>query len=121
MSVIHHIVDFQPAAVGTAETKAVLSVPKGATILSAHAEKLVLAAATTTSTISVGDGGSVARFVAATDTETGSAGDVVQPTTANLPYVYPADDTIDVDYIIGATPGATNPKWRIHIIYMLSK
>ncbi|NIR13679.1 MAG: hypothetical protein GWN86_06915 [Desulfobacterales bacterium] len=87
-------------------------------VLYAYAIKTILAAGSTTSTISVGDGGDVDRLVAVTDTETGSVGDIVAGVTAAFPYQYTADDTIDADYIIGATPGATNPKWRIAVAVM---
>ena len=106
-------VDFQPAAVGTSEAKGLIPVKKGDVVLNVHIRRLTLAAGSTTSTISVGDGGDVDRFVAVTDTESGSVDDVVGGVTAAFPYEYTADDNIDADYIIGATPGATNPKVRV--------
>lgn len=113
-------VDFSPAAIGTVETRALCNVTKGDVVVSVHARKVILAEASTGTTLSVGDGNDLQRFIAATDTETGAADDVVQPiatSPATFPYVYPADDTIDIDYA-GDTAGTTNPRWRIiiHII-----
>lgn len=110
--VTREVLDFTPAAVGTAETKTLFTVHKGDVVLSIHAVKLVLADAATTSTISMGDGNGLTRFIPATDTETGAVDDYVQPTASNQPFIYPSNDTIDADYIIGATPGATAPTWR---------
>lgn len=110
--------EFQPAAVGTAETTALFSVRKGDVLLYAYMVRSILAAATTTSTISLGLTGSVAKYVAATDTESGAVGDIVAGVTANYPEVFTADDTIDADYIIGATPGTTNPKVRFTIVIL---
>lgn len=111
-----YIKDFSPAAIGTAETKALLSVSKGETVLSVHAERIRVAAAGTTTTLSVGDGGSLVRFIPVTDTE-GTVGAIVQPTASNLPYIYPADDTIDIDYALGGGGAGTDiPQWQVTIV-----
>jgi hypothetical protein len=112
------IVTFQPAAVGTAETTGILTVKKGDRIISVDARKTRLAAGSTTSTISIGDGGDVDRFIAVTDTETGSVEDYINPVSGVLPYTYNANDTIDANYIIGGTPGATNPQWVVRITWI---
>lgn len=120
-------VEFSPAAVGTVETTALCTVTKGDVVLSVHARKTLLAelidtnsAALVNGTLSVGDGDDLQRFIPLTQTKTGTADDVVQPIVTSpptFPYVYPADDTIDIDYA-GDTPGTVNPRWRviIHII-----
>ena len=107
--------EFEPATIGTNETKALISVKKGEVCHFVKAQKLRLAGASTTSTMSLGDGGDVDRYIAVTDTETGAVDDIVQPVVAYFPYCYTADDTIDLDYIAGATPGSTKPKWRVTI------
>lgn len=108
---------YQPAAVGSTETKALLQVKKGERVLWVHLERLVLAAGSTTSTIEIGDGTDTDGFVAAIDTEAGAAGDMVAGAGALLANsggkLYTVDDTIDAVYTIGATPGATNPSVRV--------
>lgn len=111
-------VEFQPAAVGTAETTPLLSVRKGDVLLYAYMVSSILAGAATTSTISLGLTGSLAKYVGATDTETGAVGDIVAGVTANYPEVFTADGAIRADYVIGATPGTINPKVRFTIAIM---
>lgn len=110
--------EYAPAAVGTAEVIPTLSLREGDIVLYAYLQKLVLAAASTTTTVSLGDGGSVARFVAATDTETGAIGDIVTGVVANFPFQYTVDDRVDIDYAAITTPGTVNPRWRVFIVYM---
>lgn len=116
-----HDIIFQPAAVGSAETKDIINCKKGDRVLAVHIEKQILAAGSTTSTISVGILGTLAGFLAATDTETGAVGDLVDGGGASLltnagGYLFTADGTVKVDYVIGATPGATNPRVRVIVL-----
>jgi hypothetical protein len=115
ISIHQRLVTFAPAAVGTAETTPIMSIKKGDMVIAVDIRKKILAAAGSTSTISIGDGGDVDRFVAVIDTETGSADDWVIGVTAVFPYTYNADDTIDADYIIGGTPDTTNPQWLVRV------
>lgn len=115
-----HEVIYQPAAVGSAETVTIKSLKKGDRLLAVHMIKQVLAAGSTTSTISAGITGTLAGFIAATDTETGAAGDLVNGTGALLipgGYLATADIDLKADYIIGATPGATNP--RVKFVFLI--
>lgn len=115
-----HDIIFQPAAVGSAETRDIINCKKGDRVISVHMEKQILAAGSTTSTISAGVLGTLAGFVAATDTETGAVGDLVDGGGALLAnsggYLFTADGTVKADYVIGATPGATNPRVRIIVL-----
>lgn len=110
---------YSPNAVGVAETPSILSVKKGWRVLSAQAVPLIAAAAGTTSTISLGDAAGVASLMAVIDTETMTPGTPIDSVAAAMANaggkLYTADDTIKADYIIGATPGATNPKVRFTI------
>ncbi len=110
---------YQPGAVGVAETKDIISLKRGDRVKSVMIEKQVPAAGATTSTISVGILGNLTGFLGATDTE-GTAGDLVDAAGGLLAnsggYLFTADGTIKADYVIGATPGATNPRVRIVVI-----
>lgn len=105
----------RPTSVGLNETIKLMNVRKGDVVLAVHCYKRKLGDGTTPK-ISIGDGGSVARFVPATLCNTGSEDDILQPTASNLPYVYTADDTIDGDYIAGLTYGTAFPLWQVVII-----
>jgi hypothetical protein len=109
---------YQPAAVGSGETAALLTVQPGERVTRVSARMRVAAAAATTSTISIGDGTSVQGYVANIDTETTVAGTLIDGQGALLNQgskMYTVADTVDATYTTGATPGATNPalEWRI--------
>lgn len=110
---------FSPTAAGVAQTTALFTVHKGERVVWASARKDTLAAGSTTSTLSLGDGADVDGYIAVTDTETGSVGTLVPGEGAYLATsggkLYLADDTIDIDYIPGATPGVVAPKWSIRV------
>jgi hypothetical protein len=112
---------YAPAAVGTGETAALLTVQPGERVICASVRMKIAAAASTTSTISIGDGTSVQGYVANIDTETTAAGTLVDGQGALFnqgSHLYTVADTIDATYTTGATPGATNPalEWRITTI-----
>lgn len=105
---------YEPAAVGSTETVALFQVKRGDRVLALHVERQILAAASTTSTIEIGDGTDVDGFVAAIDTESGAVGGLVEGAGAFMANsggkLYTADDTVDAVYTIGATPGAVKPR-----------
>ncbi len=113
-------VTFQPAAVGTAETTALLTLLKGQRILSVQIIPLIAAAASTNTTISLGPTGTVAGLSPAYDTETAVVGTPIDGGSASLltnsgGYLALADVLIKADYINGGTPGAVNPKCKFRI------
>jgi hypothetical protein len=111
--------DYQPAAVGTAETVQVFSVKKGRRVVWASAMPLTAAAGTTNTTIELGDAGDTDGFITAIDTETMVPGTPVDQPGAYLANsggkLYTTDTAINAKYVNGGTPGATNPKVRFTI------
>jgi hypothetical protein len=111
---------YAPAAVGTAEVVPIFSVQPGHRVVSTAARKKVLAGAGTTSTVSLGDGTALAGFIAAIDTETGAVNDLIDGQGTMLANsggrLYLVADTIDAQYIIGATPGAVNPVFEFRVV-----
>jgi hypothetical protein len=113
---------FQPAAVGSNETKALFSVKKGERVLWATALPEIKAAASTDTSMTLGDGDDADGLITAIDLETMTAGTPISHTNAGayLAYsggkIYTADDTIDVVYA-GTTYGATNPS----VTFMIAK
>ena len=77
--------------------------------------RLVLAAAGTDSTMTLGDGSDRDGFITSTefDLEAGAIGNIVDGKGAYLAFsggkLYTADDKIDADYIASGTPGAVTP------------
>jgi hypothetical protein len=116
--------EFQPAAVGSNETKELFAVKAGMRVLAVAIMPLTAAAGSTTSTITVGDGGSVNGFVIATtnyDPEASTVGTLVDGTGTYLGAfgkLYTVDDTIDVVYTSG-TAGATNPKVGVYLTLLV--
>lgn len=120
-----HKIDFRtrtwtPAAVGTDETTALFQVKKRERVLWAEAELLVAADAATDSTQTLGDGTDPDGYVTSAnlDLETGTVGTTIDGTGAMLDAsgkLYTADDTVDVVYGHGTTPGATAPVVRYTI------
>jgi hypothetical protein len=110
--------DFQPAAVGANETKALFAVNAGERVIWASARVQIAAAAATDTTVTLGDGASAAGYIAAIDLEATAAGTLVGGAGALLASsggkLYTADDTVDVVYA-GTTYGATNPKIKFKI------
>lgn len=108
---------FVPAAVGTGETTALFSVAAGERVLWCSVRKEVLAATTTDSTITIGDGDDADGYVAAIDTEAGAVGDLIDGGGAYLAEsggkLYTAEDTVDAVYAEGTTPGATAPQVNV--------
>jgi hypothetical protein len=118
---------FQPVDRTADETKAIMAVRPGMTIHQVQVLPLVAAAASTNSTIEVGDGVDPNGYVIATtdyDPEASVVGTLINGTGAYLVgaavngwgKVYLVEDTIDVVYT-NATEGATNPKIKIFITY----
>src|SRR5262245_18634397 len=101
--------EFQPAAVGSGETRALFNVKKGERVLWSSYMPVIAAAATTDTTMVLGDGGATNGFQTAIDLETSTAGTPVNnPGTfvANSGgKLYTVDDTVDVVYA-GTTFGA---------------
>jgi len=113
----HHELIFEPAAVGANETKALLQVKKGDRVLFCHAEKQVLAAAATDTTVTLGDTGDPDGLITAIDTETGAVGDLLNGAGAYMiggGKLFIANGTIDAVYA-GTTYGATKPRIKFHI------
>jgi hypothetical protein len=110
--------DFQPAAVGSNETKALFTVKKGQRVIAASYRCEIAAAASTDTTMTLGDGTDTDGFIAAIDLEAASAGGLGNGAGALLATdggkLYTADDTVDVVYS-GTTYGATNPKFTFCI------
>lgn len=101
-----------PVAVGSAETKTLMTLKKGWRVVSGSVRCRVPAAGATTSTVSLGVTGTVTGILAATDTEQ-AVGALVNGQGALLNqangYLATADISVVLDYVIGATPGATVP------------
>lgn len=106
---------FQPAAVGSDETKALFSIKKGERVLWASYRPEIAAASSTDTTMILGHGDDTNGLIEAIDLEAMTPGAIVQGAlTATLlltsgGVLFAADDTIDVVYA-GSTYGATNPK-----------
>lgn len=102
--------EFQPAAVGTDETKVLFGVAAGVRVISASYRVLIASAASSAVTMTLGDGDDPDGYIAAFDPETATsasgAGAYFATSGGKL---YTAADTIDVVYD-QTTPGATNPK-----------
>jgi hypothetical protein len=109
---------FQPTAVGSDQTKALFQVRKGERVIAASARALIAAAASTDTTMTLGDGADPDGYIAAIDLEATTAGTLVGGAGALLNQsggkLYTADDTVDVVYA-GTTYGATNPKYKFKI------
>jgi hypothetical protein len=109
---------WSPAAVGSTETAAIIPVKKGERVLWASAVVLTAAAASTDTTVELGDGTDTDGFIAAIDLEANAAGTYVNGAGALLASsggkLYTADDTIDAKYA-GTTFGATTPKLRFTV------
>ncbi len=103
---------FQPAAVGVTETKALFTVRAGERVLFASARIDIAAAASTQTTYTLGDSDGVASYIGSIDTETNVAGTIIDGNGAYLAEsggkLYAADDTVDVVYTV-TTAGAVNP------------
>lgn len=114
------ITDYTPAVIGTGETTVLAVVLAGDTVIDVHARKVALTEVSGNSTLSIGDGNDLARFIDVVNTTTGAVGDRVNPQSENLPYTYSADDTIDVDYRVADSHGhTTRPRWEITIVLRL--
>lgn len=119
------VVVFEPAAVGSNETTALVTLDKGERVVWCSVQKLVLADGTTGSTATVGDGSDVDGYVTTTnlDLETGAVGDVVNGSGAYLATsggkLYTAADTVDVVYTASGTPGTTVP--RIAVLLRIAR
>lgn len=105
---------FIPAAIGSDETKAVFTMRPGERVLFSSSKLLQAADASTTSTVTLGDGVDPDGFIKATDLdlETATIRVLAQGTGAYLDVgggkLYTVADTIDVVYANG-TEGATLP------------
>ena len=111
---------FQPAAIGTTETKALFAVKAGERCIGASLKILVGSqVGTATSTYKLGDGATVDGYMTAANTVQiagvlvdGGAGAFFASSGGKL---YTADDTIDLVYTF-ATPGNINPKCRVRVV-----
>lgn len=112
--------DFQPVAVGTTETKALVRVRAGERCIAASIKILIGSqVGTATSTYKLGDGDTVDGYMAAANTVQvagtlvdGGAGAFFASSGGKL---YLADDTIDLVYTF-AVPGNINPKCRVRVV-----
>lgn len=111
---------YQPAAVGSAETKAIMTVKAGWRVIHVSVRPVTPAAAGTNTTIEIGDGTDTDGYVAAIDTETMVGTTLIDGQGALFAQgakLYVADDTIDAKYVNGGTPGAVNPAILVTICY----
>lgn len=115
-----------PADVEADETTALFDVSEGDRVVGASAKLLVSADASTDTTQTLGDGADPDGFVTSANLDLeGTPGAAVQGTGALLlaswGKLYTADDTIDVVYSNGTTPGATAPVvlYTVHILRRL--
>ncbi len=93
--------------IGSTDTFQVIGVPKGFVVISAGWEVITAESGAATSQMEMGDGGDTNRYVAtATIAATGDA----VPLATNIPYMYTADDTID---LLSSVAAATNGKLRM--------
>jgi len=115
-NVRRHEIIFTVAAVALDETKSLLNLKKGDRLLAIHAEKQILAAAATDTTITVGDATDTDGLITAIDTESGAVGDLVNGTGAYMiagGKLYTADTVMTATYDNGTTPGAVAPRIKI--------
>jgi hypothetical protein len=114
---------YSPAAVGAGETVQLFEVPRGYRVKSASGAKLILAAAGTNSTMTLGDGADVDGYVttADLDLETGAVGDLFDGTGAYFNSaggkLYTTKDTVDVVYTPNGTPGAVLPRVEFAVTF----
>lgn len=116
--------DFQPAAVGSDETKALFQIRAGERVVSASARVLIAAASSTDTTMILGDGTDTNGYIEAIDLEANAAGTLIDGAkggsatfgvlTSQGGKLYTTADTVDVVYA-GTTYGATNPKVKFKI------
>ena len=111
------VTDCQVAAVGSDETFALTTVPKGSRVLLAQVQCLTSAAGSTDSTWWVGDAGDPDGIIQSLDTEQTAAAWVGITTAAYMltsgGKLYNADTVVNCYYTQGATDGATAPKLRV--------
>ena len=115
--------NFQPAAVGSAETTTIYTAAKGQRVIAASMKLLTAAAASTSCTIEVGDAADTDGYVKGSDLdlETATVASIVAGTgdyfgtTYKAGKLYTASTAITAKYVIG-TPGATNPKVQISLV-----
>ena len=107
---------FTPTDRTVNETTALFDVPRGARVVWASAEKNVLAAAGTGSTMTLGDGVDPDGYVTSTELDlgTGTRDDLIDGGGAYFDSsggkLYSTPDTVDVVYTASGTPGATTPR-----------
>ena len=117
--------EWQAAAVGGAETQALFSLKAGARVLAAWCRVIIAWGGASTPTFTLGDGADVDGFI----TDANANEEVAGPydgtgaylATPNQGKLYLVDDTVDVDYIVGGTPGAVNGKVRFYILVLQSE
>ena len=111
--------DFQPAAIGTTQTKALFAVKAGERCIAASLKTQKRSqTGVATSTFAVGDGADPDGYMAASNTDQ-AAGTLVDGAGALFANsggkLYLADDTIDMTYA-KATAGNVNPKCRVRAV-----
>jgi hypothetical protein len=116
--------EWQAAAVGSNEVQPLFQLKAGARVLAAWCRVIVAWAAATTPTFTLGDGASVTGYITDANANEELAGPYdgtgAYLATPNQGKLYLVDDTVDVDYIAGATPGAVNGKVRFYILVLQS-
>jgi hypothetical protein len=116
------MVDWSPAAVGANETTPLFSLRAGARVLAAWCRVLTAWAGATTPTFTLGDGADPDGYITDANANEEAAGAYDGTgafiATPNQGKLYTADDTVDVDYVAGATPGATLGKVRFYILVL---
>ena len=102
--------DYSPADRAASETTPIFPVYIGDVVMQAFF--ILLIKSSTSNTISLGHTGSVARFIAATDTSAGTVGDVIDGVTAVFPRAILTNENINADFITAGGGGTTVPKVR---------
>ena len=102
--------DYSPADRAVSETTPIYPVYIGDVVMQAFF--ILLIKSSTANTISLGHTGSVARFIAATDSSAGTVGDVIDGQVAVFPRAILTNQNLDADYIAVGGGGTTVPKVR---------
>ena len=93
--------------IGSTDTFQVIGVPDQFCVILAGWEVITAESGNATAQVEMGDGGDPNRYVATATVA--AAGDAV-PLATNIPYMYTADDTID---LLGSVAALTNAKIRM--------
>lgn len=112
--------DFRPAVIGTNETALIFPVAAGWRVIDARVRVVEAWTAASTPTISLGDGTDVDGYVTDADIDEESVaeypGNGAFLNLARQGKLYSVDDSIDLTYVAGVTPGTTG-KVRVSCLF----